>query len=300
MMRLPVLDGDDGAVDEAAAAEMVDFAYQNGINYFDTAWGYHNGNSELTAGKCLSKYPRESFYLADKFPGYDLSNMDKVEEIFEKQLKKCQTSYFDFYLFHNVYEGNIDAYLDPKYGILDYLLQQKENGRIRHLGFSAHGSLDVIRRFLDAYGEHLEFCQLQVNYMDWHFQDAQAKVALIREAGIDIIATNRGYIVNAPHAAQRVFKVSHTDEQMEDELCAVVDLGGKMVNVMINHRVYGRMEARLGINSRKKVMEFMEFAKKAKMIAASDEYIRTSHILEPKQVNGLYKITIVSNIPRHA
>ena len=83
-------------------------------------------------------------------------------------------------------------------------------------------------------------------------------MALIREAGIDIIATNRGYIVNAPHAAQRVFKVSHTDEQMEDELCAVVDLGGKMVNVMINHRVYGRMEARLGINSRKKVMEFME------------------------------------------
>ena len=186
MMRLPVLDGDDGAVDEAAAAEMVDFAYQNGINYFDTAWGYHNGNSELTAGKCLSKYPRESFYLADKFPGYDLSNMDKVEEIFEKQLKKCQTPYFDFYLFHNVYEGNIDAYLDPKYGILDYLLQQKENGRIRHLGFSAHGSVDVIRRFLDAYGEHLEFCQLQVNYMDWHFQDAQAKVALIREAGLPV------------------------------------------------------------------------------------------------------------------
>lgn len=83
-------------------------------------------------------------------------------------------------------------------------------------------------------------------------------MALIREAGIDIIATNRGYIVNAPHAAQRVFKVSHTDEQMEDELCAIVDLGGKVVNVMINHRVYGRMEARLDINSRKKVTEFIE------------------------------------------
>lgn len=95
MMRLPVLDGNDGAVDEAAAAELIDYAYRNGINYFDTAWGYHDGNSELVAGKYLSRYPRESYYLASKFPGYDLSNMDKVEEIFEKQLEKCQTQYFD-------------------------------------------------------------------------------------------------------------------------------------------------------------------------------------------------------------
>lgn len=186
MMRLPVLDGNDAAVDERAAAEMIDYAYQSGINYFDTAWGYHEGNSELVAGKYLSKYPRESYYLASKFPGYDLSNMDKVEEIFEKQLEKCRTEYFDFYLFHNVYEGNIDAYLNPEYGILEYLLKQKENGRIRHLGFSAHGSAEVIRRFLDANGQYMEFCQLQINYMDWHFQKAQGKAAILQKAGIPI------------------------------------------------------------------------------------------------------------------
>lgn len=186
MMRLPVRDGDDGAVDEAAAAEMIDYAYHNGINYFDTAWGYHNGNSELVAGKYLGRYPRESYYLASKFPGYDLSNMDKVEEIFERQLEKCQTPYFDFYLFHNVYEGNIDAYLNPEYGILEYLLKQKENGRIRHLGFSAHGSVEVIQRFLDSYGQHMEFCQLQLNYMDWHFQNAREKVTLMNKVGIPI------------------------------------------------------------------------------------------------------------------
>lgn len=186
MMRLPVLGGDDSAVDEAAAAEMIDYAIQNGINYFDTAWGYHNGHSELVAGKYLSGYPRESYYLASKFPGYDLSNMDKVEEIFEKQLEKCRTPYFDFYLFHNVYEGNIDAYLNPDYRILEYLLKQKEQGRIRHLGFSAHGGLEVIKRFLDAYGQHMEFCQLQINYMDWHFQEAQAKAELLNKAGIPI------------------------------------------------------------------------------------------------------------------
>lgn len=186
MMRLPVVDGDDSKIDESAAQEMVDYAYHHGINYYDTAWGYHSGNSEIAAGKFLAKYPRESYYLATKFPGYDLANMGKVEEIFEKQLEKCQTSYFDFYLFHNVYEGNIDGYLDPKNGILEYLLKQKENGRIRHLGFSAHGSIDTIRRFMDAYGEHMEFCQLQVNYMDWHFQDAAKKVDMIREAGLPV------------------------------------------------------------------------------------------------------------------
>ena len=186
MMRLPVLDGDDNTVDEAKTAEMIDFCLQSGINYFDTAWGYHGGNSELAAGKILSRYPRESYYLASKFPGYDLSNMDKVEEIFEKQLEKCRTPYFDFYLFHNVYEGNIDAYLDPRYGILDYLLKQKANGRIRHLGFSAHGSIDVIKRFLDAYGQHMEFGQLQLNYMDWHFQNAQEKAELLTKSGIPV------------------------------------------------------------------------------------------------------------------
>lgn len=185
-MRLPVINGNDEQIDEAATEQMVEYAMQKGINYYDTAWGYHNGNSELVMGKALSKYPRESFYLASKFPGYDLTNMPKVEEIFERQLEKCQVTYFDFYLFHNVCEMNINEYLDEKYGIYEYLLKQKENGRIRHLGFSAHGSYDVIKRFLDAYGEHMEFCQLQINYLDWDFQDAKKKVELLKEYHIPV------------------------------------------------------------------------------------------------------------------
>ena len=172
-MRLPIIDGDDARIDEKKAEEMVDYAMAHGVNYYDTAWGYHDGKSELVMGRALSKYPRESFYLTTKFPGYDLSNMDKVEEIFEKQLEKCGVEYFDFYLFHNVCEMNIDAYLNPKYGIYEYLLQQKKAGRIRHLGFSAHGSYDVMKRFLEAYGKDMEFCQIQLNYLDWSFQDAK-------------------------------------------------------------------------------------------------------------------------------
>ena len=185
-MRLPVVDGDDSKIDEAAAFAMVDEAMARGVNYYDTAWGYHNGNSELVMGKALARHPREKFYLATKFPGYDLSNMGKVEEIFEKQLEKCQVEYFDFYLFHNVCEMNIDAYLDPKYGTYDYLLAQKKNGHIRHLGFSAHGDYDVMKRFLEAYGKDMEFCQIQLNYLDWDFQDAKRKVELLDQWNIPV------------------------------------------------------------------------------------------------------------------
>ncbi len=186
-MRLPVVDGDDSRIDAAAAEEMVAYAMEHGINYYDTAWGYHSGQSEIVMGNALKKYPRDKFYLATKFPGYDLSNFGKAEEIFEKQLEKCQVEYFDFYLFHNVCEMNIDSYLDnEKYGTYDYLISQKKKGRIRHLGFSAHGKYDVIKRFLEAYGKDMEFCQLQINYLDWSFQDAKAKVELLREYGIPV------------------------------------------------------------------------------------------------------------------
>ena len=186
-MRLPVLNGDDSRIDEAAALRMVDTAMQNGINYYDTAWGYHGENSETVMGKALARYPRDSFYVATKFPGYDASNWSKVKEIFPRQMEKLGVDYFDFYLFHNVCEMNIDAYLDDeKYGIYSYLMAQKHQGRIKHLGFSCHGELDVLKRFLDAYGKDMEFCQLQLNYLDWTFQHGKEKVELLRQWGIPV------------------------------------------------------------------------------------------------------------------
>lgn len=184
MMRLPVKE--DGLIDEVHTAEMIDYALKSGINYFDTAWGYHNGESENIVGEILSKYPRESFYLASKFPGYDLSNMGKVVEIFNKQLEKCNTPYFDFYLIHNVCEANIDEYLNEENGILPYLLKQKEEGKIKNFGFSVHGNLDTINRFLEMYGPYMEFCQIQLNYLDYEFQNAKAKMEVLKELNIPI------------------------------------------------------------------------------------------------------------------
>ncbi len=203
-MRLP--GNGNEIIDEVLTEKMFDYAISKGINYFDTAWGYHAGKSETVAGKILLKYPRDSFYIATKFPGYDLSHMDKVEEIFEKQLKKTGMEYFDFYLFHNVCEMNIEGYLNPEYGIFDYLMKQKKNGRIKHLGFSVHGTYETMKRFLDAYGEHMEFCQVQLNWLDWDFQDAKAKVELLNELNIPIW-------VMEPLRGGRLCKLSDADEQ---------------------------------------------------------------------------------------
>ena len=185
-MRLPHTEKGYDDIDAAQLKDMVAYAMEHGVNYYDTAWGYHNGHSELAIGEALAAYPRESYYLATKFPGYDLGNMPKVKEIFEQQLQKCRVEYFDFYLFHNVCELNIEQYLDPQYGIYDYLMEQKKNGRIRHLGFSCHGHYDVLKRFLEAYGKDMEFCQLQINFLDWTFQRADEKVELLKQYNIPV------------------------------------------------------------------------------------------------------------------
>ena len=185
-MRLPVINGDNSKIDEIAVAEMVAYAMEKGINYYDTAWGYHDGQSEVVMGKVLNQYPRDSYYIATKFPGYDLSNMNKVKEIFPKQLEKTGMEYFDFYLFHNVNEVNIDAYLDPQYGIYDYLIEQRDKGLIKHLGFSTHGSVETISRFLKAYGKDMEFCQIQLNYIDYTLQKAKDVIELLNEYNIPV------------------------------------------------------------------------------------------------------------------
>ncbi len=219
-MRLPT-NPETKEIDMDQTREMVAYAIKQGINYFDTAWGYHNGQSEPVMGEILSEYPRESFMLASKFPGYDISNMDKVEEIFEKQLERCRVSYFDFYLFHNVCEANIDYYLNPKYGIYDYLCRQKKNGRIVHLGFSVHASAETMLRFLDAYGDAMEFGQIQLNWLDWDFQDAKKKVEILKERNIPIWVmepVRGGKLASLAPKYERVLR-SHAPERSAPEWC---------------------------------------------------------------------------------
>ena len=183
-MRLPL--AADNSIDETELQKMVDYAIGHGVNYFDTAYPYHGGMSEIAVGRALKRYPRESWYLASKYPGHQIASSYDPAEVFEEQLKKCGVDYFDFYLLHNVYENSFGVYTDPKWGILDYFREQKRLGRIRHLGFSSHARPDTLERFLDYAGDSMEFCQIQMNYLDWSLQDAEAKYALLTERGIPV------------------------------------------------------------------------------------------------------------------
>ncbi len=183
-MRLPLRE--DDTIDEALVAEMTRYAMEHGVNYFDTAYPYHQGNSERVIGRVLQEYPRESYYLADKFPGHQIASSYDPAAIFEEQLSKCGVDYFDFYLLHNVYEKSINTYTDPKWGIVDYFIEQKRLGRIKHLGFSSHGGVQVLDQFLQLYGEQMEFCQIQLNYLDWSLQDAQTKCQLLEMWNIPV------------------------------------------------------------------------------------------------------------------
>lgn len=183
-MRLPV--NEDGSINEALTEQMMDLAIKQGVNYIDTAYPYHGGESERVVGRILKKYPRDSFYLATKFPGHQISASYDPQAVFEEQLEKCGVDYFDFYLLHNVYENSLDTYLDPKWGIIDYFKEQKRLGRIKHLGFSSHGSVELIKSFLDICGDAMEFCQIQLNYLDWTLQNAKEKYDLLTERGIGV------------------------------------------------------------------------------------------------------------------
>ena len=182
-MRLPMK---DGVIDQQLVNAMTDYALSHGVNYFDTAYPYMNSLSELSIGEALSRHPRESYYLADKFPGHQLRKIYEPEAIFEDQLKKCRTDYFDFYLLHNVYEESIKTYEDPRWGIIDFFVEQKRQGRIKHLGFSSHARTDALKGFLDKHGDIMEFCQIQMNYLDWTLQDAKGKYELLTERGIPV------------------------------------------------------------------------------------------------------------------
>lgn len=184
-MRLPKLM--DGTINELEVRRLVRYAMDAGVNYFDTAYYYHKGDSETVMGRVLKEYPRSGFYLASKYPGHEVDpETTDPAAIFEDQLRKCQVEYFDFYLLHNINERSMSAYLDPRYGIVEYLKEQKRIGRIKHLGFSAHADMPALEQFLNVYGKDMEFCQIQLNWLDWTLQNAKAKYELLGKWGIPV------------------------------------------------------------------------------------------------------------------
>ncbi|MBP5212756.1 MAG: aldo/keto reductase [Pyramidobacter sp.] len=177
---------DAGEIDQAKVNAMFDLAIAGGVNYFDTAYPYLDGKSELAMAEALKKYPRDSYFVADKFPGHSLPGPVDNSALFELSLKKCGVEYFDFYLLHNITEWSVKVYEGKEYHIIPDVLKKKEEGKIRHLGFSFHGGLKLLEEMLDKYEGVFEFVQIQCNYLDWNLQDAKAKYDLITGRGLGV------------------------------------------------------------------------------------------------------------------
>jgi len=229
-MRLPT-QGQRGPIDEEKARKIIEHAYENGVNYFDTAYRYHDGESESFVGKVLSQYPRESWYLATKMPGHMMNyengklgfqgylqghTVTSIAQIFEEQLEKCGVDYFDFYLLHNLCETSYDFYTDEDLAVVEYLLEQKKAGHIRHLGFSTHGRAEIIDNFLN-WKDCFEFVQIQLNYMDWTLQEAGKKYEVITKHGIPVVVMEPcrgGRLASLNEKADAMLKEARPDDSI--------------------------------------------------------------------------------------
>lgn len=207
-MRLPIKNQTE--IDTAQVQEMVDYAIAHGVNYFDTAWPYHEGKSENVIGEALKKYPRESFYLADKFPTWELGPEDNVGRIFNEQLKKCGVEYFDFYLVHCLTVQNYA--LCERYGLYEALKKKQAEGKIRHLGFSFHDNTDLLQKIVD---EHAwDFAQIQLNYLDWDVMNAKRQYEILTEKNIPVIImepVRGGALATLNDASIAIFKEANPD-----------------------------------------------------------------------------------------
>lgn len=205
-MRLPKIDPEKSDIDKVKAQEMIDYAYAHGVNYYDTAYPYHEGKSELFVGEALKKYPRESFRLASKMPVWLVEKPEDTLKYFEEQLNKCQVEYFDFYLCHAL---NLDRLeIIQKNHIFKTLQKEKEAGRIKRLGFSFHGSVEALEKIARAYP--WDFAQIQLNYYDWDMQNAKREYEILEEAGLPVVVMEpvRGGALNTlcPEALEMLKK----------------------------------------------------------------------------------------------
>lgn len=201
-MRLPKKDNDEIDIEETQ--KIIDYAYQNGITYYDTAYPYHDGKSEIVIGNALKKYPRDSFLLADKLPIWKCNTLEDVKSIFQEQLKKCQVEYFDFYLCHAMNLERFNVY--KKLEVFPYLIELRKQGYIRHLGFSFHDSAQNIIPIADELD--WDFAQIQFNYLDYTMQDAKKQYEELTSRGIAVVVMEPirgGLLANVCKEAQDVF-----------------------------------------------------------------------------------------------
>lgn len=211
-MRLPTTP--DGKIDEVRAEALLNTARDAGVNYFDTAYPYHGGESEPFVGRVIAKWPRESFYLATKMPLWTCKSLDDAKRIFNEQLQRLGVEYFDFYLLHSLHKARYDS--AKAMGIVDWLAGQKAAGRIRNFGFSCHDNYAGLEHILRD--REWDFCQLQYNYLDTDDRAEEvagdAGYALTEQLGVPLIIMEPikgGTLANLPDDAAAPLKAHSPD-----------------------------------------------------------------------------------------
>ncbi len=206
-MRFPTKDGE---IDYELSSKMVDIAYKNGVNYFDTAYPYHDGKSELFFGKAMKKYDRKSFFLATKMPLWAVKSREDAERIFNEQLEKLQTEYIDFYLFHAVDKGRWEQI--KNLDLISFCEEKIKEGKIRHLGFSFHDEYDVFEEIITA--RKWDFVQVQLNYIDEREQAGLRGYELTKKLGIPVIImepVKGGTLARLPDEVDKLYKDYNPD-----------------------------------------------------------------------------------------
>lgn len=201
-MRFPTK---DGKIDEVRASQMLDDAYAAGINYFDTAYPYHNGESEPFVGKALSKYPRDSYYLATKLPCWEVKTLEDAKRLFELQSSRIDGNRIDFYLLHALHKERWEQMRDL--GVVEYLEEKQAEGKIKYLGFSFHDSYEVFEDILNY--KDWDFCQIQLNYMDTEEQAGMKGYELTVKKNVPLVIMEPikgGLLANLPEEVAANFK----------------------------------------------------------------------------------------------
>lgn len=197
-------------IDAKETEKMIDYAYKNGVNYFDTAYAYHGGNSEKVLGEILKKYPRESFYIADKFPVWKAEKKEDVEEIFNTQLKRLQTDYIDFYLMHGIRASMMDKV--KELDLYNFMKRKQSEGKIKYIGFSFHDTPEALTEIVNTY--EFQFAQIQYNYFDYYLQKSKEQYEILEKAGIPTIImepVRGGFLASVNENTEKLMKKAHPD-----------------------------------------------------------------------------------------
>lgn len=210
-MRFPTTK--EGKIDEEAATKMLDEAYESGVNYFDTAYVYHDGDSEIFTGKVLDRYPRDSYYLATKLPVWEVKTPEDVERLLDEQLSKLHKDYIDFYLLHALNGERWEQLAEL--GVVEICEKMKEKGKIKYLGFSFHDDYRAFEKIINA--RDWDFCQIQLNYMDTDIQAGLKGYKLTEEKNVPVVIMEPikgGNLATLSPGIEEMFKKERPDKSI--------------------------------------------------------------------------------------